>query len=72
MRNSPILFVIIASIWLLILVILAQTDISFGWLFYLTISGQAFFLVVVYKVLKAPYKSNRTFDDFYQDHDVNE
>lgn len=40
--------------------------------FYLTCIGQIFLLIMVYKVLKCDYSMTQTFDDFYEDHPIDD
>lgn len=70
MKISAILMVIITSVMLLLVTILAVMNFSFSWVFYLTCIGQLMIIIMVYKVLKDKYKTDKTFKDFYEDHPI--
>lgn len=53
---------------LIVLTIMVSMNFSFNWVFYLTIIGQALVVFMVYKVLTDDYKTDKTFEDFYEDH----
>ena len=60
----------ITTLLLVTLVIMVSMDLPFNWVFYMTVLGQVFVVWMVYKVLKDDYQTDRTFDDFYEDYDV--
>lgn len=68
MRNIAILWVFVATGILLLLAIMAVMDFPFNWIFYVTVAGQIIVVYMVYKVLTDPYSTDKTFDDFYEDH----
>ncbi|MBQ4820951.1 hypothetical protein [Aquimarina sp. MMG016] len=70
MKISAILMVIITSVMLLLVTILAVMNFSFSWVFYLTCIGQLMIIIMVYKVLKDKYTTDKTFKDFYEDHPI--
>jgi hypothetical protein len=43
---------------------------AFHWIFYATVVGQALVLVMVYRVLTDAYSTEKTFEDFYEDHPI--
>jgi hypothetical protein len=45
-------------------------DFPFGWVFYLTVLGQALLIFSVFKVLRDSYTTDKTFKDFYEDHPI--
>ncbi len=47
--------------------IFAGLNISFTWVFFLTIFGQGLLVFTVYKVLTDDYSTEKTFKDFYED-----
>lgn len=53
---------------LIVLTIMVSMNFSFNWVFYLTIIGQALVVFMVYKVLTDDYRTDKTFEDFYEDH----
>ena len=69
----PVMFYVgFTTILLLTVVIFASMDFPFHWVFYLTVFGQFFLLVMVYKVLTDDYTTDKTFDDYYEDRPIRE
>lgn len=67
----PVLFyVALTTLMLVTLTIMVAMDLPFNWVFYMTCLGQVFVVVMVYKVLKDDYTTDKTFDDFYEDHPI--
>ncbi len=62
--------VAITTIALLLLTIMAALDYPFNWVFYMTVLGQALLIYMVYRVLVDDYKTDKTFEDFYEDHPI--
>jgi TRAP-type C4-dicarboxylate transport system permease small subunit len=46
---------------------MAAMDFSFSWVFFATLFGQGLLVYSVYKVLVDNYKTDKTFDDWYED-----
>lgn len=67
MKISAITSVIITTFLLLTVTIFALMDFPFGLVFYFTVIGQVALVFTVLKVLKDDYKTDKTFDDFYED-----
>lgn len=72
MKFSAMPMVFITSVTLLILTILVVMNVSFGWVFYLTCLGQFMIVIMVYKVLRDKYTTNKTFKDFYEDYPISD
>jgi len=67
----PIMFYVwITTLLLLIVTIMVSMDLPFNWVFYSTVIGQILVAVMVYKVLKDNYRTEKTFADFYEDHPI--
>jgi uncharacterized membrane protein len=66
-KTSPMLYVAITTILLLTVTIMSVMNFPFNWVFYLTVIGQVFIVVMVYKVLTDNYTTNKTFEHFYED-----
>ena len=67
----PIMFYVwITTLLLLIVTIMVSIDLPFNWVFYSTVIGQILVAVMVYKVLKDNYRTEKTFADFYEDHPI--
>ncbi len=43
----------------------------FSLIFFTTLAGQILLLITVYKVLTDDYVTDKTFDDWYEDHPIN-
>jgi TRAP-type C4-dicarboxylate transport system permease small subunit len=64
----PAMYYLAFTTFILVTVtIFATMNISFSWVFYLTLIGQALLVFTVYKVLRDDYTTTKTFDDFYED-----
>ncbi|WP_431137088.1 hypothetical protein [Psychroserpens mesophilus] len=69
----PVMFYVALTTFLLITVTIAVAmDMPFNWVFYLTCLGQVFVVIMVYKVLRDKYTTNKTFKDFYEDHPISQ
>jgi len=64
------LWVAITTVLLVTVTIMAAMNFPFNWVFYLTLLGQVLVVLMVYKVLTDNYKTNKTFEDFYEDHPI--
>ena len=71
MRLSAMFYVVFTTCLLVLLAVMVTMDISFGWVFYIMCFGQAMVCLMAYKVLRDRYTTHKTFDDFYQDYDIN-
>ncbi|MFC4634997.1 hypothetical protein ACFO3O_13835 [Dokdonia ponticola] len=67
MKISAMQWVVCTTLLLLTVTIFATMNLSFSWVFYLTVLGQLMLVFTVYKVLKDDYKTDKTFRDFYED-----
>ncbi|NVK07446.1 MAG: hypothetical protein HWD89_00190 [Tenacibaculum sp.] len=70
MKNSTMFLVLFVTIFLLVLTALVYTDIGFSWVFIFTVIGQLLVMLMVYKVLKDHYTTDKTFEDFYEDYPI--
>jgi len=67
----PVMFYVVFTTMLLVLItIFVSMDMPFGLVFYLTCFGQFMVCVMVYKVLRDNYKTDKTFEDFYEDYPI--
>lgn len=67
MRDSVVFFVFFVTVFLLVLTVLGFAKIGFSWMFVLTVIGQLLVVLMVYKVLRDHYTTDKTFEDFYED-----
>jgi TRAP-type C4-dicarboxylate transport system permease small subunit len=49
---------------------MATLGFAFSWVFYVTVLGQGLVVFMVYKVLTDNYRTDKTFDDFYEDYPI--
>ncbi len=70
MKLNGLHYLIFTTIVLVTLTGLAVFNFSFSLVFYITVGGQFLLLFSVYKVLTDDYTTDKTFDDFYEDHPV--
>lgn len=70
MKLSAISFLIITTFILISVSIMAALDVSFSWVFFATLIGQILLVYTVYKVLIDNYKTDKTFDDWYEDEPI--
>lgn len=70
MKVSTMGLVIATTMVLLLLTVMAALDFPFNWVFYVTVLGQALLIYMVYRVLVDDYKTDKTFEDFYEDHPI--
>ena len=49
---------------------MASMNFPYNWVFYLTLLGQVLVVFMVYKVLINNYKTDKTLEDFYEDHPI--
>ena len=71
MMKIPVMFYVALTTMLLVAITIAVAmDMSFNWVFLLTCIGQLLVLIMVYRVLKDNYTTDKTFEDFYEDHPI--
>ena len=70
MKISAMGWVSFTTFFLIVLTIAASMGFAFNWIFYATVIGQALVLVMVYRVLTDHYTTDKTFEDFYEDHPI--
>ena len=72
MKLSAMPLLAITTLVLITVVLFSTMNFPFSWVFLLTTFGQILLVVTVYKVLKDDYTTDKTFDDFYEDHPIRE
>jgi hypothetical protein len=72
MKFSAMLLLALTSLILVTVVLFSAMNLPFGLVFLLTTVGQVFLVVTVYRVLKDNYTTDKTFEDFYEDHPISE
>ena len=70
MKLPVIFYVATTTIVLITITIAASLDLPLNWIFVLTCIGQIFLLFMVIRVLKDNYSTEKTFDDYYEDHPI--
>lgn len=69
-KDSSMLWVGITTFMLLLVTLLASLNFRFSWVFFATVIGQGFLILMVMRVLQSPYETDKTFEDFYEDHPI--
>ena len=72
MKNTAIKLVLAISLLLVVLTIMVELNFPFSLMFFLTFLGQVLLIYTVYKVLTDKYTTDKTFDDWYEDHPMSE
>ncbi|WP_299210529.1 hypothetical protein [uncultured Dokdonia sp.] len=67
MKISAMQWLACTTLLLITVTIFATMNLSFSWVFFLTVFGQLMLVFTVYKVLKDDYTTDKTFKDFYED-----
>ncbi|MCK0146105.1 hypothetical protein MWU78_10660 [Arenibacter sp. F26102] len=70
MRNIAMFWVAATTMVLISLTIMAAMNFPFNWIFYITVLGQIMLVYMVFKVLTDNYTTDKTFEDFYEDHPI--
>ncbi len=70
MKLNGIFFLVITTIILVAIVVMVHFQVSFIFIFYTTLVGQLLLIFTVYRVLTDNHKTDKTFDDWYEDHPV--
>lgn len=70
MKISAMTWVAITTLFLLMLTVAAALGSAFRWIFLATVAGQALVLIMVYKVLRDSWTTDKTFEDYYEDFPV--
>ena len=69
-KDTSMLWVGITTFVLLIVTLLASLNFHFSWVFFATVLGQGLLILMVLRVLQSPYRTDKTFEDFYEDHPI--
>jgi len=70
MKTSAMFWIAATTIVLIIVTIISSMNFPFNWVFYITVLGQIMILYMVYRVLTEDYTTDKTFEDFYEDHPI--
>lgn len=70
MRFPVAFYIIISTILLVAIATMVFYNVSYTVVFYTVIVGQAWWLLTVYKTLTDNYTTEKTFDDWYEDHPI--
>lgn len=68
MKINGITYLIFTSILLVVITVMVFFNTAFPVVFYLTCIGQILLIFTVYKILTENYKTEKTFDDWYEDY----
>lgn len=70
MKLTGIFYLIVTTVILLSLVVMVYYNLPFSLIFYVTVGGQLLLIFTVYKILTDGYTTDKTFDDWYEDHPI--
>ncbi|GAB2764688.1 hypothetical protein [Salinimicrobium soli] len=70
MRIPVLFYIVISSILLAAVGIMVYYNVRYDVILYTVVAGQAWWLLTVYKVLTDNYSTEKTFDDWYEDHPI--
>ena len=70
MKISAMSVVGFTTMMLVTVTIMVSMNFPFNWVFYITVLGQGLVVYMVYKVLTDDYQTDKTFEDFYEDHPI--
>ncbi|MEO8773399.1 MAG: hypothetical protein ABI263_00250 [Gelidibacter sp.] len=70
MKIPAMFYVVLTTLLLVTLTIMVSMNMPLNWVFYMTSLGELLVVVMVYKVLRDKYTTNKTFEDFYEDHPI--
>jgi len=60
MEVSSFFYIAVTTLILITVTMVSVMNFPFNWVFYLTVLGQVFIVIMVYKVLRDNYKMNKT------------
>lgn len=72
MRQSALFYIVITTILLVAVAVMVFYNLSYDLIFYTVLAGQAWWLLTVYKVLTDDYTTDKTFDNWYEDHPIDQ
>ena len=70
MKLSAIFYITITTLLLVGIVTMVFVNVSYPIVFYTVVVGQAWWIFTVYKVITDDYTTDKTFDDWYEDHPI--
>ena len=71
MKIPAMFYVGLTTFILVMLTIMVSMNMAFTWVFYTMCLGQGLVIVMVYKVLRDKYTTDKTFENFYEDRPIN-
>lgn len=70
MKLSAMFFLALTTFILIGVTLMVAMDLAFTWVFFVTLIGQIFLVYTVYRVLTDNYKTEKTFEDWYEDQPI--
>lgn len=70
MKSTAMKLVVATTVLLILIAITSALDFPFYLVFYLVCLGQVVWIITIYKVLTDDYQTEKTFDDWYEDHPI--
>lgn len=72
MKISAMFMIALTTIFLFTVVVFSALNLPFSWVFAFTSIGEILLVISVYRILKDDYSTQKTFEDFYEDHPIGE
>ncbi|MDN3494112.1 hypothetical protein [Winogradskyella bathintestinalis] len=69
-QSSIFPYIIITTFLLITTAIMVTMNFSLNWVFVVAIIGEIGLVLMVFKILKEKYTTDKTFKDFYEDHPI--
>ena len=63
-------YVAVTTLLLITISVLVSMNLPMNWVFWVTCLGQVFIVMMVYRTLTDNYTTDKTFKDFYEDHQI--
>ncbi|MFS4447886.1 hypothetical protein [Maribacter sp. 2307UL18-2] len=70
MQNSAMFWVALTTLILVSVTVMVSMNLPFNLIFFGSVIGQVFVVIMVYNVLTDNYKTAKTFEDFYEDNPI--
>ena len=70
MKLTAPFYITVTTILLVAVATMVYYNFAFNTVFYTVLAGQAWWILTVYKVLTDDYKTDKTFEDWYEDHPI--
>lgn len=70
MKLSIFPYIAITTLLLITVAVMSALKLPFNWIFYVAIIGEITLVIMVYRILRDRYSTDKSFKDFYEDHPI--